>query len=36
VDKIRDELEAWRATGITTMLVSGPPVVLQTMAELAL
>src|SRR3989440_1055439 len=36
VEKIRDELDAWRETAITTMLVSGPPVLLRTLAELVL
>jgi F420-dependent oxidoreductase-like protein len=35
-EKIADELDRWRATTLTTMLVSGPPPVLQTMAELVL
>jgi len=34
LDKIRGELEAWRETLMTTMLVSGPPEHLRTVAEL--
>lgn len=34
IDKIRGELERWKETCLTTMLVSGPPAVLQTCAEL--
>jgi hypothetical protein len=33
-EKIRDDLERWRETCITTMLVSGPPVLLEQIAEL--
>ncbi len=33
-DKVRGELEAWRETVMTTMLVSGPPDHLRTVAEL--
>jgi F420-dependent oxidoreductase-like protein len=36
VEKIRDELQAWEETVITTMLVSGPPALLRTLAELVL
>jgi F420-dependent oxidoreductase-like protein len=36
VEKIRDELQAWNESVVTTMLVSGPPVLLRTLAELAL
>lgn len=36
IDKIRDELEQWRASVVTTMIVSGPPAQLATIAELAL
>jgi len=36
MDKIRDELERWKETCLTTMLVSGPPAVLATYAELIL
>jgi alkanesulfonate monooxygenase SsuD/methylene tetrahydromethanopterin reductase-like flavin-dependent oxidoreductase (luciferase family) len=32
--KIRDELPAWRQTVITTMLLSGPPELLRTVADL--
>jgi F420-dependent oxidoreductase-like protein len=34
--KIRDELAAWKGTSLTTMLVSGPPAVLTTIAEAVL
>jgi F420-dependent oxidoreductase-like protein len=34
LDKIRGELEQWRDTCLTTMLVSGPPEVLRSYAEL--
>jgi F420-dependent oxidoreductase-like protein len=34
LDKIRGELDQWRETCLTTMLVSGPPEVLRTYAEL--
>jgi F420-dependent oxidoreductase-like protein len=33
-EKIRDDLEAWKETVVTTMLVSGPPPLLRTVAEL--
>ena len=33
-DKIRDDLEAWRASVVTTLLVAGPPDLLRRMAEL--
>lgn len=36
IDKIRGELERWKETCLTTMLVSGPPAVLRTYAELIL
>ena len=36
VEKIRDELDRWRETVITTLLLSGPPGLLRTMAELVL
>jgi alkanesulfonate monooxygenase SsuD/methylene tetrahydromethanopterin reductase-like flavin-dependent oxidoreductase (luciferase family) len=36
VAKVRDELQRWEATVITTMLVSGPPPVLRQIAELVL
>jgi F420-dependent oxidoreductase-like protein len=35
-DKVRDDLEAWRETCVTTMLVSGPPPMLEEIAELVL
>ena len=35
-EKIRDELDAWKATAITTLLVSGPPPLLRGLAELVL
>jgi hypothetical protein len=34
VEKIRDDLEAWQETCVTTMLVSGPPALLETIADL--
>lgn len=34
--KVRDELDRWRETCITTMLVSGPPPLLRQLAELVL
>ena len=33
-DKVRDDLEAWRESCVTTMLVSGPPFLLEEIAEL--
>ena len=36
IEKIRDELPAWKATCLTTMLVSGPPQTLRAVAELVL
>jgi F420-dependent oxidoreductase-like protein len=33
-EKVLDDLEAWRATAITTMLVSGPPALLEDIAAL--
>jgi F420-dependent oxidoreductase-like protein len=33
-EKIRDDLERWRETCVTTMLVSGPPALLRTIADL--
>ncbi|MEY2436476.1 MAG: hypothetical protein QOF97_1312 [Acidimicrobiaceae bacterium] len=33
-DKVLDELEAWKATCLTTMMVSGPPELLGQIAEL--
>jgi hypothetical protein len=36
IEKIRDELAAWKETALTTMLVSGPPAVLTTIAEAVL
>jgi hypothetical protein len=35
-DKIRDDLARWQATCLTTMQVTGPPQVLEMMAELCL
>jgi F420-dependent oxidoreductase-like protein len=35
-DKIRDELEAWRESAVTTLLVSGDPQMLRDAAELVL
>jgi F420-dependent oxidoreductase-like protein len=34
LDKIRAELDVWKETCLTTMLVSGPPPVLRSLAEL--
>ena len=34
-EKIRDDLAAWEAGVVTTLLVSGPPVLLRTLAEIA-
>ena len=34
LDKIRGELDRWKETCLTTMLVSGPPPVLRSLAEL--
>jgi F420-dependent oxidoreductase-like protein len=36
IEKIRDDLEGWKESIATTLLVSGPPGVLRTMAELVL
>ncbi len=33
-DKIRDDLEAWRESCVTTLLVSGPPFLLEEIADL--
>ncbi len=33
-DKIRDDLDAWRASVVNTLVVSGPPPVLESIAEL--
>lgn len=33
-EKIRDDLERWRETCLTTMLVSGPPLLLEQIADL--
>jgi alkanesulfonate monooxygenase SsuD/methylene tetrahydromethanopterin reductase-like flavin-dependent oxidoreductase (luciferase family) len=33
-EKIRDELEAWEESVVTTLLVQGPPQLLEMMAEL--
>jgi len=35
-EKIRDDLAAWEESVVTTLLVSGPPVLLRTLAEIAL
>ncbi|MCC7078724.1 MAG: LLM class F420-dependent oxidoreductase [Acidimicrobiia bacterium] len=35
-EKVRDELEAWKETCVTTLLVSGDATILRTMAELVL
>jgi alkanesulfonate monooxygenase SsuD/methylene tetrahydromethanopterin reductase-like flavin-dependent oxidoreductase (luciferase family) len=35
-DKIRDELDKWRETCITELLVSGPAMALPSFAELVL
>jgi F420-dependent oxidoreductase-like protein len=35
-EKIRDDLERWRESAVTTMIVSGPPQQLETIAELVL
>ncbi len=34
--KIRDELDRWRESTVTTMIVSGPPAQLESVAELVL
>lgn len=36
LDKIRDDLERWRESAVTTMIVSGSPAQLATIAELVL
>ena len=36
VEKIRDDLEAWRESSVTTLLISGDPQTLRTAAELVL
>ncbi len=36
IEKIRDELAAWKETSLTTMLVSGPPSVLTAIADAVL
>ncbi len=36
VAKIRDDLEAWRESRVTTMLINGDVTTLRTMAELVL
>ena len=33
-EKVRDDLEAWRESCVTTMLVSGPPFLLEEIAEI--
>ena len=35
-EKIRDDLEQWRESTVTTMIVSGPPAQLESIAELVL
>ena len=35
-EKIRDDLDAWKESIVTTMLVAGDPALLRTMAELVL
>jgi F420-dependent oxidoreductase-like protein len=35
-EKIRDDLEAWKAGVVTTLLVNGPPPLLRALAEIAL
>ncbi|MBV9041874.1 MAG: LLM class flavin-dependent oxidoreductase, partial [Acidimicrobiia bacterium] len=35
-EKIRDDLEAWKESIVTTMIVAGDPQLLRTMAELVL
>ena len=35
-EKIRDDLEMWRESNVTTMIVSGPPAQLASIAELVL
>ena len=35
-EKIRDDLEAWRESSVTTLLISGDPQTLRTAAELVL
>jgi hypothetical protein len=34
--KVADDLERWRETCVTTLLVSGPPALLEEIAELVL
>jgi hypothetical protein len=34
IDKIKDDMAKWRETCITTFLLSGPPQVLSTYADL--
>ena len=36
IEKVRDELPAWKASCLTTMLVSGPPQMLEAVAKLVL
>jgi hypothetical protein len=36
LEKIRDDLAKWRGTALTTMLVSGPPLLLETIAKAVL
>jgi hypothetical protein len=35
-DKIRDDLEAWRDSIVTTLLIAGDPATLRTAAEIVL
>jgi hypothetical protein len=35
-EKIRDDLERWRESVVTTMIVSGPPAQLEMIADLVL
>jgi hypothetical protein len=36
IEKIRDDLAAWRETCLTTMLVGGPPLLLEQIAKAVL
>jgi hypothetical protein len=36
IGKIKDDLEAWKRTCMTTMLVGGPPQLLETIAKVVL
>jgi len=35
-ERIRDQLEAWKAAGVTTLMVAGDTTTLRTLAELVL